>query len=255
MTLPKPTIVLFDMDGTSVRHINPIFLHILEWMDDCAFKIWKAFKKLTLRRGSHVSVDIENLQPRKTPKLLVHRAIHKVRRKPVEQIVEPCPGIYYVLELLRQHNIPMALASNGLGKGYGHDILEKFDLNKYFRATIFREDIKRSKPNPEPILLTLQQMNITLTANDVIWYIGDRHKDVIAVLAAQEHLPCPIIPIAYGFNAALAVIEKNIGADRIIMSHLDIYAKLDQLLGPPPAELAEKKTEDEVSRHRAASGL
>src|SRR5690349_3072478 len=104
MTLPKPTIVLFDMDGTSVRHINPIFLHILEWMDDSAFKIWKAFNELTLRRNSHVYVDVHNLQPKKTPHLLVHRAIHKVRRKPVEQIVEPCPGIYYVLELLKRHN-------------------------------------------------------------------------------------------------------------------------------------------------------
>jgi phosphoglycolate phosphatase len=237
MTLPRPTIVLFDMDGTSVRHINPIFLHILEWMDDAAFKLRQQLSRLFPRR-SH-NVDIRDLVPRKTPKLLVHRAIHKARRKPVEQIVEPCPGIYYVLELLKRHNIPMALASNGLGKGYGHDILQKFDLEKYFRVAIFREDIKRSKPNPEPILLTLQKMGITLMADDVIWYIGDRHKDVTACLAAQEHLPCPIVPIAYGFNAAVAVIEKNIGPDHILMSYLDIYNKLDMLLGPPPESAVE----------------
>lgn len=236
MTLPKPTIVLFDMDGTSVRHINPIFLHALEWMDDSAFKLRKLLNKLLPRRS--YNLDVTDLAPRKTPKLLVHRAIHKLRKKPVEQIVEPCPGIYYVLELLKRHNIPMALASNGLGKGYGHDILEKFDLEKYFSATVFREDIKKSKPHPEPILLTLQKMNIALKPDDVIWYIGDRHKDVIAVLAAREHLPCRIEPIAYGFNAAVAVIEKNIGPDHILMSYLDMYAKLDTLLGPPPVENA-----------------
>ncbi len=237
MTLPRPTIVLFDMDGTSVRHINPLFLHILEWMDDTAFKIRKFFNRILLRNIKSYTLDLDNLQPRKTPRLLVHRAIHKLRKKPVEQIVEPCPGIFYVLELLKSHNIPMALASNGLGKGYGHDILEKFDLAKYFRATIFREDIKRSKPNPELILLALQKMNLDLKPEDVIWYIGDRHKDVIAVLAAQNHLPCPIVPIAYGFNAAVAVLEKNIGADHIIMNYVDIYARLDKLLGPvsPPA--------------------
>lgn len=240
MTLPRPTIVLFDMDGTSVRHINPIFLHILEWLDDASFRVRKFFVRLFPRKGV---VDVTDLEPRKAPRLLVHRAIHKVRRKPVEQIVEPCPGIYYVLELLRRHNIPMALASNGLGKGYGHDILQKFDLEKYFRATVFREDIKKSKPNPEPILLTLQRMGVTLTAGDVIWYIGDRHKDVTACVAAQEHLPCPIVPIAYGFNAAVAVIEKNIGHDHILMSYLDIYSKLTQLLGPAPEMLAEKKSD------------
>jgi phosphoglycolate phosphatase len=236
MTLPRPTIVLFDMDGTSVRHINPMFLHILEWMDDNAFKIRKLVNRLDPRKDK--PIDLSDLEPRKTPKLLVHRAIHKVRRKPVEQIVEPCPGIYYVLELLKRHNIPMALASNGLGQGYGHDILEKFDLEKYFRVTLFREDIKKSKPHPEPILLTLQKMDIELKPDDVIWYIGDRHKDVTACVAAQAHLPCPIVPIAYGFNAAVAVIEKNIGADHILMSYLDIYTKLDKLLGAIPAPSA-----------------
>ncbi|MGB4056771.1 MAG: HAD hydrolase-like protein [Alphaproteobacteria bacterium] len=232
MALPRPTIVLFDMDGTTVRHLNPFVLHVLERLDDVAFKLWKIFKKTFPRKDR--PLDLSDLAPRKTPRLPVHRAIHKIRRKPVEQIVEPCPGVYYVLELLKRHNIPMALASNGLGKGYGHDILEKFDLNKYFRATIFREDIRRSKPNPEPILLTLQKMGVEIKSTDVIWYIGDRHKDVIAVIAAQEHLLCPIIPIAYGFNAAVAVVEKNLGTDKIIMSYLEIYARLDELLGPAP---------------------
>jgi phosphoglycolate phosphatase len=130
-----------------------------------------------------------------------------------------------------------------LGKGYGHDILQKFDLEPYFRASVFREDIKKSKPNPEPILLTLQKMDLKLTDRDVVWYIGDRHKDVLACVAAQAHLPCPIVPIAYGFNAAVAIIEKNIGADHILMTYWDIYAKLAQLLGAVPAE-AQKKTDE-----------
>jgi phosphoglycolate phosphatase len=244
MTIPRPTIVLFDMDGTSVRHINPVFLHILERLDDAAFKIRKLINRLDPRKDK--PIDVMNLEPRKTPKLLVHRAIHKARRKPVEQIVEPCPGIYYVLELLKRHDIPMGLASNGLGKGYGHDILQKFDLEQYFKVAIFREDIKKSKPNPEPILLTLRKMQVSLTAEDVVWYIGDRHKDVLACVNAQEHLPCKIVPIAYGFNAAVAIIEKNIGADHILMSWLDIYAKLDKLLGPVVAREPEtqKKTEE-----------
>jgi phosphoglycolate phosphatase len=238
MSLPRPTIVLFDMDGTAVRHINPALLHVLEWMDDSAFKIRKAAARLNPRK-TRTDIDLANLAPRKTPKLLVHRAIHKVRRKEVDQIVEPCPGIYYVLDLLKRHGIPMALTSNGLGKGYGHDILKKFNLDEYFAVTLFREDIKKSKPHPEPILLTLQKMGISLTPSDVVWYIGERHKDVTAAVAAQAHLPCKIIPIAYGFNAAVAVVEKNIGAQHILMSYLDIYAVLDGLLGQLPETLSE----------------
>ena len=126
MTLPKPDIVIFDMDGTAVRHLNPKLLHVLEWLDDLSFKIRRIATWVFERKAQGPLVlDDPN---RKKPKLLVHRAIHKIRRKPVEQIVEPCPGLYRVLDLLQAHGVPMAIVSNGLGKGYGHDILQKFDF-------------------------------------------------------------------------------------------------------------------------------
>lgn len=236
MTLPKPSIVIFDMDGTTVRHVNPYLLHVLERLDDAAFYCVR-FKDWILRRGAKGAMffDVDQDALKKRPKLLVHRAMHHLRRKEVEQIVEPCPGIYSVLNFLRAHNIPMGLASNGLGKGYGHDILEKFDLEQYFPTTIFREDIHKAKPNPEAILLVIRDMNLALKPDDVIWYIGDRRKDIIAASNAQSHLPCPVVPIACGFNAAVAVVEKNIGADHIILSHHDLYARLFALLGHPLA--------------------
>jgi phosphoglycolate phosphatase-like HAD superfamily hydrolase len=36
-------------------------------------------------------------------------------------------------------------------------------------------------------------MNITLGADDVVWYIGDRHKDVLAAIAADKILQPKII--------------------------------------------------------------
>lgn len=231
MTLQKPTIVIFDMDGTAVRHINPRLLHVLEFLDSLSYKTAKLFAWAFKRRGKGPIVpewhdpEWEN-KDKKRPRLLVHRAIHKFRRKPVEQIVQPCPGIYDVLTYLGKQEIPMALVSNGLGKGYGHDILEKFDLNRAFKTTIFREDITNSKPHPEPILLALKRMQIDPKKEDNIWYIGDRHKDVIAALAANKHIKGTITPIAVGFNAAVAVLEKNLGPDHIIMSFHDMYDQL-----------------------------
>lgn len=224
MTLPAPTIVIFDMDGTTVRHINIYLLHVLEKLDDIGYTISRAWNWL-LRRDYKTPIiekDDEFLA-RKKPRLFVHRAMHHLRRKEVDQIVEPCPGIYRVLEYLKRKKIPMALASNGLGKGYGHDVLETFDMNKYFTATIFREDITKSKPNPEPLLKCISEMNIKLKKKDVIWYIGDRRKDILAALAATEHVPCQIVPIAYGLNAATAVLEKQLTPDHIIMSYADMY--------------------------------
>lgn len=228
MTLPKPTIVLFDMDGTTVRHINPKLLQILEALDDASHKTAKYFSGIFKRQiDAPPLVETRN---GKRPKLLVHRAMHKMRRKDVDEIVEPCPGIYNVLDFLKDRDVQMGIVSNGLGKGYGHDILKTFELERYFAVTIFREDIKRSKPWPDPLLQALSALPRPPEKNDVIWYIGDRRKDIQAALAARAHLPCPVVPIAYGLNAAIAVLENNVGNDNIIMAWPDLMPRLRQSL-------------------------
>lgn len=245
MTLPAPSIVIFDMDGTTVRHLNPFVLWLCENYDDLTFKISRFFSWLFHRGGRgpiipDVDLDRDN---RARHKLLVHRALHKLRRNTVDKIVEPYPGIYGVLNLLEAHNVPMALVSNGLGKGYGHEVLETFELARYYKTCVFREDISKSKPHPEPILLALRNMDIKLKPEDVIWYIGDRHKDVTAALAAQEHLPCRIVPIAMAMNAAVAAIEKGLPAENIIMSYRDMAERLGPLLkdkNPSAPEAAHK---------------
>ncbi len=240
MTLPAPTFVIFDMDGTTVRHINPALLHVLEFIDDQMFKVSRFFDWIFRRKAQGpMFLDVDKAENKKRPRLLAHKAMHKLRSKSVDQIVEPCPGIYSVLNFLRDHNVPMALASNGLGKGYGHDVLKEFHLQDYFLATIFREDIQKSKPNPEGLLLAIQKSGVTLTEDDVIWFIGDRHKDVLAAMAAAEHIPGKMVPVAYALNAAVAALEKGLGPDHVIMSFHDMYVKLMILLGPAPQKKIE----------------
>ena len=230
MTLPKPTIVIFDMDGTTVRHLNPRLLGLMEWLDDAVFKVSRLWSWIFERKAKGPLQLNPPEQPVKPPKsIIVHKAIHKLRRKPVDLLVEPCPGIYSVLSYLKRKNIPLALVSNGLGKGYGDDIVKKFGLDAYFPVTIFREDIRKSKPNPEPILQALAQIKTVLEPDDVVWYIGDRHKDVAAVQNASKVLPCPIIPLAYGMNAAVAVIEKGYGPNHILVTYQDLYDILQRV--------------------------
>lgn len=216
------------MDGTTVRHLHPALLGVLEALDDGAHKVARLFSRITRRRIN--SPPLVGFQDGKRKKLLVQRAMHKIRRKDVDEIVEPCPGIYTVLDLLKSMNIPMGVVSNGLGKGYGHDILETFDLARYFEVTVFREDIARSKPFPDPILQAIGRMKHQPDANDVIWYIGDRHKDILAAIAARDYLPCPIQPLAYGLNASVAVLEYNLGVDHIVMAYTDLELKLRQMV-------------------------
>ena len=222
-----PTIVLFDMDGTTVRHLNPRILQILEWLDDLAHKITSFCSKIFKRKIQ--SPQLVGFRKGKRKKLFVHRALHKIRRKEVGQIVEPCPGIYDVLELLKENNVRMGIISNGLGKGYGHDILDTFQLKHYYEVTIFREDIPRTKPHPDPILKAIEELKPKLTKDDIIWYFGDRQKDIISALASKSHLPCPLEPFAYNLNAAIAILQNNIAPDHIIMGWPDLETKLHRI--------------------------
>jgi phosphoglycolate phosphatase len=218
----KPTIVLFDMDGTTVRHVNPAFLGFLEFLDNMLNKLGSLiFGQKEIVDYSHVPVAPRGL--------LVHRMIHKIRRKPVDKIVQPCPGIYLLLNLFRENNIPIGVVSNSLGKGYGHDVLKTFSLAQYFDVELFREDVARSKPHPDGILRALKEMDSDLDENDVVWYFGDRAKDVAATLEANKLLPCKISPFAYGINSAVAILKNNIGNDHIVMSYPDFYNRIKHL--------------------------
>ena len=240
MSLPPPSIVIFDMDGTTVRHLNPFVLHMLEIFDDIGFTVGR-FWNWIFRRGAKgpllVPAEEEAYKQWRKPRLYGHRILHKVRRKSVEQIVEPCPGVYQVLDFLHDHGIPMALASNGLGKGYGDDIIEKFGLGKYFQTTAFREDVRKSKPHPDGLLKVLGEMDVNVTEEDIIWHIGDRHKDVTATLSAQNSVTGKMVPIAYGLNSAVAILEKGLSPDHIVMGYPDLLQRLVELL--PPAAITE----------------
>lgn len=230
MTLPPPHVVIFDMDGTTVRHVNEKLLHVLEFLDDLTHRIGRIAR--WFKRGGKGPILPPDYTPpsRNHPKIAVHKLIHKLRRKSVDEIVQPFPGIYDVLKLLKSRNIPIAIVSNGLGKGYGHEILAKFDLEPYFDAQVFREDINKSKPHPEPILLALKRLNLDLTARQVVWYIGDRHKDVVAALAANKNATPRIVPIACAFNAAIAILDQAQNPEQIIMSFYDMTDRLGEIL-------------------------
>lgn len=228
MSLIKPTIILFDMDGTTVRHIHPRLLSFLERVDDLLFQTTSWLR----RKQSSVFPLPEQI--RKKRSLPFHRILHKIRYKPLEEIVEPCPGIHALLHLIRNADIPTGVVSNGLGKGYGHDVLDKFGLSSLFTAKIFREDIDRSKPAPDSILRALSLIKTPLMREDVIWYIGDRRKDILAALEASKVLPTRIIPFAYGINATLALFERGFGIENVILNYTDFAEKIRPCLHSSP---------------------
>jgi len=226
-TANRPTIVLFDLDGTLVHHVNPRVLQLLEFLDDCSHRGARLAARFRLARRSRKAEG-------SAPKLLVHKAIHKVRRKSVEQMLVPCETMRRVLERLRAEGVTLGVVSNGLGCGYGHDVLDAFELRKFFSAAVFREDVARGKPWPDSVVAALSGLGRELRRSDVVWYIGDQRKDIAAAQAASQLVGHAIRPISLGARAALGAVEARLAPSQIMWTAADLERSVQALFAAEP---------------------
>ncbi len=64
-------------------------------------------------------------------------------------------------------------------RAYTMPLLEHFNIAQFFEIVTGRENVQNPKPHPEPILITLEQMNYDKEFHEV-WMIGDTKLDLIA---------------------------------------------------------------------------
>lgn len=67
---------------------------------------------------------------------------------------------------------------------YTMPLLENFNIAQFFEVVTGRENVQNPKPHPEPILITLEQMNYDKNI-DSVWMIGDTKLDLIAANEAN----------------------------------------------------------------------
>lgn len=95
-------------------------------------------------------------------------------------------GIDKLLESLFNKKLKMAILTNNKSQ-YAEEVLEKFNLSKFFNTIIGFNEVSEVKPNPEGILKILTKWRVK--ASDVI-FIGDMTTDVDAGKAAKVKMIC-----------------------------------------------------------------
>ncbi len=74
----------------------------------------------------------------------------------------PCkPGLFELLEWLRQHKVLCAVASSS-PRAMVQRNLDNTDATPYFRVIIGGEDVHHSKPDPEAFLLAAQKLGVPI---------------------------------------------------------------------------------------------
>ncbi len=183
MTATGVQCVIFDCEGTLIDS-EPLACEALVevfkrfgaslTMDDCFAHFYGG--KLTdilasTRNRLGLSTSIEELEP------LYRDTLAQL----YQQKLKPMPGIVDILELLKQWDIPVAVASNGP--------LEKIEqglkiaqLDDYFEGAMF-SGFEANSWKPEPDLIQLAAMHMGFSATDCL-YLDDTPKGVAAGVSA-----------------------------------------------------------------------
>lgn len=170
----KP-VMLFDLDGT-LLDTEPAILETYRML----FEKYRTVEEFDADKRIEVLgpplVDMfKKYFPEKDPYELqdeyraYNKQIHAEYVKPMEHCVE-------LIEYLHNEGYKLGIVSSKMADGvkFGLDL---FGLTDKFDVIVGQDDIKKSKPDPEGILLACKKMNVGI---DQLVYVGDSVSDIKA---------------------------------------------------------------------------
>lgn len=220
--------VLFDLDGTLIDTAAD-FVRIIgkmsgenDWQAPPEAEIREqvsagasAMVKLMLRYNDQLEVSDEALLGFRQQFLDDYEA---------DICVDSCvfAELEEVLTTLEKKGVPWGIVTNK-PRYLAELLLQKMALDERCAVLICPDDVSRSKPDPEPMYMALEKLNIPRGAAGCVLYVGDHIRDIEAGKAAGM----PTILAAYGYIPSEdQKTLKAWGADHIV----DTPKQLNELL-------------------------
>ncbi len=209
--IPLPDAIVWDMDGTLLQSKAGKFIKsdqeskarlVLE-VADRAYKATRGIKNMVA----------PNFHLDKSTKTRILNLINKQQEHAVE-----------VLDIIESFDIKQALVSNNSRTAMGDKVLSLLDMRDYMLTSMFLEDMDgRKKPDPTIMDDVIERADID--DHETIWVIGDSGSDMRFAIAANDHLPNAVIPVAMGKNSRAAAFLENSEYDghfAVLSAPLDI---------------------------------
>jgi len=203
---PKSKIILFDLDGTLIDSTEAILESFAKAYEKCGGEKPEdeRIKELV---GLPLDVMFVKLGIAKEDAMRYVAAYKEHYRTIHTQKTVLLPQVKEAIELAHSF-ATLGVVTTKTGK-YSRELLEYFKLMKYFEVLIGREDVQNPKPDPEPILKALNQLNFS--PNTPAYMVGDTTADLIA--AREAKIGNVAVLCGYGDNEELAkyadFIEEN----------------------------------------------
>jgi HAD superfamily hydrolase (TIGR01509 family) len=211
--------ILLDLDGTIADSID--FFYGLACEVLAAARCEAPGRAAVLEAIAHGIVPHEHLLPPDFPDreafladLVRNHWPRWIRRYGAE--IQPVDGALGALEALAGRGWTLGLVTSSSGE---LPFLDRWGVRAAFSAIVRRDDVKRIKPDPEPLLLALERLR--LGAGDVV-HVGDTPLDVRAGLAAG----LPTIGVLTGAGTEPQLREA--GAEEVLGSLADLPGYLER---------------------------
>ena len=180
--MSKDKIILFDLDGTLIESTDAIVSTFYHSFNELDFKFNGRDEDIKSLIGypldimyKELGVDEDKVNDFVTSYKNRYRIISTEQTTLLENAFEA------VLLATQIGRVSVVTTKTRM---YTIPLLEHFGIAHFFEIITGRENVENPKPHPEPILVTLEQMNYDKNLHDV-WMIGDTKLDLIAANAAN----------------------------------------------------------------------
>lgn len=135
----------------------------------------------------------------------------KIFRSILHDKLAPMPGLFELLDLIEQENLPKAVATSS-GRSYLEEVLGKYELLHRFSQILTSSDVTHGKPHPEIYLKAAELLSVPA---EEILVLEDSSNGTRAAAAAGTH----IVSVPHQFSCNQDFSE----AKHIAESLLDPY--------------------------------
>lgn len=172
--------VLFDLDGTLIDSIDHIIACWQETVRIC-LKREITREEVLPTLGRALLECFEDMAPGRGAEM---REVYRAHQKGThDTMVTLISGTREALDRLRDAGLALGVVTSK-GLPVASEGLNLFGLMPYFSTLVTYEDTTRHKPNPDPLLVAIERLDVQ---PENVVYVGDAVVDIQAGKAAGTH--------------------------------------------------------------------
>ena len=161
--------IIYDIDGTILNTLNMNMYPLLQIIKEETGETW-SFNQV-LKFAAYPGMKVMEELKVKDPEATYARWVKYVNA--YEEGATLYDGFMDVFEVFKKNDIKQAIVSAKTHKQYEIDICSK-GIDQYMDTVILAEDTTKHKPDPEPLLKCIENLNVP---KEEVIYIGDALSD------------------------------------------------------------------------------